>query len=343
VKYHQEGAADLAAFTYFKDQAGFIFYSSGDNSLDNDAIRSVLVYSPTDNSSAARFQPSSETPYAKCLSHGYRSELPRLRDSLPPTQFGIVAAMFVCDSDTDDEFLAVPSERITEVYDPNNALLELVEGSNPVYSTDASDRVREAVGAFGHRGIHLGRLGLYGGLQCSLVHTDGKEINDIDLLVDGLGAYGDMVALATGNVVRPETFPSFITSHAIKRAVAMRRGQLSQFRLSQHPDTVVDARLVRTPLDDRETAVLLSTLNPGNAVTLTGATVIDASESLSVPARFKVQDTDGKAWSVVTNQYHHLGAATNGDAVSVHGRMAGDSVLMLTDPDRHHIHIPDLS
>jgi len=343
MKHHPDQAADLTAFTYFKDVSGLIYYASGDNSLDNDTVRSVLVYAPTDDRNAARFQPESDTAYTKAVSHGYRSELPRLRESLSSEQYGIVADMFEQDAGTGDEFLAVPSQRIAEVYNPKAALQALAEGHNPAYSSEAADRAQEAIGIFERSGIQADRLGLYGGLQCSLVHTDGKEINDVDVLIDGLNAYDQAVDLARGNTVDPRTFPGFIASHAVKRAVAIRRGQLSQFRLPEHPDTTVDIRLVRTPEDGHEVATMLTRPTLGEVVTITSATVVDAHESLSVPARYKLQTPEGQAWSVVTDQYHHLGAAGEGDVVSVYGRAASVGVIALTEPDRHHIYMPALS
>lgn len=342
MRYNPEQTAYLATFTYFKDTDGFIYYASGDNSLDNDAIRSVLVYTPSEDNSAVRYQPNSETSYAKNVSHGYQSELERLRESLPPEQYRTISAMFERNDENGDEFLAVQSSRVTEVYDPKAALQQLYNHESPAYSVDATEKVRETVKAFEGVGIELNRLGLYGGLQCSLVHTDGKEMLDVDLLVEGISAYDDVVGLSAGNIVHPETFPAFIATHPIKRAVAMRRGQLSQFRLPQHPDTVVDVRIVRAERDDQSVADLLSRLTPQSAITLTGAKVVDAKESLSIPACFKVQDTNGKIWSVITNQYHHLGAATKGDLVSVHGRIGDADTILLTDPVADYIYIPTL-
>lgn len=336
--YTHETTGDLTAFTYFKDADGFIYYASGDNNLNNETVRSVLVYAPGEGDAAVRYQPESDTQYVKSLSHGYQSELPRLQDTLSPEQYTKIADKFVQDSVSSDEFLAVPTSGITEVYDPKQAFGALLTGNHTMYSSEASKRVQEAAAAFESKGIASERLGLYGGLQCSLIHTDGKEINDIDLLVDGLDAYDAMIALAQNNVVRPETFPAFIANNAIKRSVAIRRGQLSQFRLTQHPDTVVDIRLVRTDHDDTRTAQQLASLHLGGTIDLQTATVTHAHEALSTPARFEVQTTRGKQISVITNQYHHLGAAGVGDTVTLRGRATDQHTIALTDPNNHYIY-----
>lgn len=333
---------DIAAFTYLKDQEGYIYYASGDNNLGADVIRSVLVYAPVPDGRATRYQLSSGTGYIKSVSHGYRSELPRMREELSPEGYSTIRGMLKKDSDSGDEFLALPVSRIAEVYSPKASLTELLAGDVDGYSQTAIAKLNEAVEAFISQSIELGRLGLYGGLQCHLTRVGNKEIDDIDMLVDGLDAYEGLVNLATGNVVRPETFPSFVAKNAIKRAVAIRRGQLSQFRLRGHPDTVVDARLLRTDQDRVDRPIVIPARGTRRSIALEGAEVISATESLSVPTRYDVRDRSGGNWSVVTNHYHHLGAAHTGDQVVVHGDTVDDGVIVLADPDRHHIYNPSI-
>lgn len=337
--YTEGRGIDITAFTYFKDEDGFIYYASGEDCLLEEKVRSILVYAPVTGGGAVRYQPHSDTSYAKCVSHGYSSEEARLREVLTPDQHRKITALFSHDEVSGDEFLAVPTRKIVEVYNPGTALSKLLEGDERVYSTRSVEKVRIVVNILANAGIASSRLGLYGGMQCSLVHADGREINDIDILVRGVGAYGAVVDLAKGNVVRPETFPDFVASNTIKRAVAVRRGQLSQFRLPDYPDTVVDIRLVRAAEDSKKAVASLKEIAPMEELSLEGVIVVDASESLSVPACYVVQDASGRIWSVVTHHYHHLGAATRGDMVSICGvTVDASGVVALTSPDRHYIY-----
>jgi hypothetical protein len=88
---------------------------------------------------------------------------------------------------------------------------------------------------------------------------------------------------------------------------------------------------------------MLADVSPQSAITLNRARIVNAQESLSVPARFVAQEENGKEWSIVTNQYHHLGAATEGDIVSVRGNAGDATAILLTSPESHHIYIPTLS
>jgi predicted nucleotidyltransferase len=322
----------------------FTYYSSGNNSLESEAMRSVLVYTPASSAQVTRFQGSTDRGYIKTLSHGYHSELPRLAQELPPDRYAKIADMFQRDSFTGDEWLAVPSRHVTEVYKPKDALVGLLEGVTKEYSETSIDKLRSAVNVFSSQGIEVGRLGLYGGLQCGLTHVGNKEINDVDLLVDRLESYENVVELSKGNKVRPETFPAFIAGNAIKRAVAMRRGQLSQFRLVDYPDTVVDIRLLRVGNNSSGTLAIASqSTQPSKGIRLSNALIVGAAESLSVPARYEVQSAVGERWSVITNQYHHLGAASVGDQVSIRGGVVQRDTIMLTQPEHHHIYMPESS
>lgn len=100
---------------------------------------------------------------------------------------------------------------------------------------------------------------------------------------------------------------------------------------------------MRADQDSQDTSDLLIDSNTQATVTLDGVRVMDAHESLSVPARFIVQDLARRQWSVATNQYHHLGAAAKDDTVSVHGHLSDSDTITLTDPNSHYIYMPTLS
>lgn len=326
---------DPPAFTYLKDQYDHIYYASGLDRLDDKAMRVVLVYVPAPLDEARRLQVSTGIGYSKVIAHGYQAELPRIQQQLSARSYRMIRNMMERDPYTNDEFLLLPTENVTEIYDPKASLDALLRGETPGFSKLAVQKLSIAVDMFARNSIAQAGLGLYGSLQCHLRDSRSGDINDIDMLVDGCDSYTKIVGLAAGNLVRPETFPDFVATDAVKRAVAIRRGQLSQFRLPNHPDTVVDIRLLHT--GHNWSLPRIGETRPQD-ITCEDALIVEASESLSIPARYVVRNSQGQDLSIVTTQYHHLGAAGIGDSVSFKGIPADEHTVMLSDPERHYIH-----
>jgi predicted nucleotidyltransferase len=323
----------LPPFTYFKDSEDYIFYSGESYDLDKEYVRATLVYVPAPAQEADRYQPATKTTYIKFISHGYRSEMPRMMNGLSTRRYDYMTQFMNRDSITGDEFLSIPVSNICEVYNPKTSLNRILNEKTDELSDRSVDKVHAAINELQKVGIELGRLGLYGGLQCGLRQANSREINDIDILVDGCGAYAAVVNISSRNMVQPETFPRFVAENAVKRAVAMRRGQLSQFKLPDYTDTTVDIRLLRSQLSKYpEQTIGIKT------IILHDAKVIDASESLSLPANYNLADSKGQILSLHSKQYHHLGAATVGDTVSVRGYQVDKTQILLSRPDTHYIY-----
>lgn len=329
-------------FTYVEDSSGLIFYSHGiGDRLAGSPLRVTMVYHPAGYGAGRHYQHATGRHYVKFVCHGYSSETPRMKAQLPSATFETLSAMFQVDEVTGEQFLGLEASRIVRVYSPKDSLAELMQGKVPGFNRQSVAKLHEAVGAFVDRGIGLERLGLYGGLQCLLVREGLVAINDIDVLVEGLASYPTVVALCERNVVRPETFPAFVANDPVKKAVALRRGQLSQFRLASGSDTVVDIRITRVPGDPvSHPPITAETLAVGDQVELPDMLVTNAAESLSIPAGYVLQNKTGTEFTVSTPYYHSLGAAFEGDRVLVKGILIEGNAILLLDPDHHSIHVP---
>jgi predicted nucleotidyltransferase len=295
-----------------------------------------MVYYPSSAAANTRRQLTTGRACTKFVCHGYASEIPRMAAGLPKWVFDRLTEMMTVDASSGEQHLNLPNNEIVDTYNAKSSLQQLRRGLVPGFSRSATETLQEGLNAFHRAGIGEASLGLYGGLQCFLVQETGT-LNDLDVLVEGLDAYEAIIALSNSNIVRPETFPAFVAQDPVKRAVAIRRGQLSQFRLASNPAIVVDIRIVRASSDQTSFPHLNQTMvASGVELELTGARVIDASESLSLPAAYVV-DTPGGIVTISTRYYHSLGAATTGNRVNARGLLVNRGQLLLLDANSHFI------
>ena len=335
----KSGRSSISPFTYFKDTDGYIFYASGPEEQASETVRSILVYVPCAPKYATKVHPYSQTYYKKCLAHGYRSELLRLQEELDRSSYIKISNLCSSDTTTGEEFLIVPRSSIVEWYDSKEALRDILQDNRHIYPASVRSAVLATISLFNHAGIQTSRLGIYGGLQCGLIPTNGLSLNDVDVVVYGVDAYPIIVNLAKYNSTLQE-FTSFIAEDPIRRAEALRRGQLSQFRLPHQPHTPIDARIIRTDNDPKVS--LPQAARDHREITLRGARVTQASGSLSFPITYEVLDSDHKQWNVITNLYQHIGAATVDDIVELRG-LAYGSTILLSNPSKHYIYCSELS
>jgi hypothetical protein len=326
----------IPSFTYIEDVDGLIYYSTGLNSSTIQGfVDVILVYYPDEGGNRLA-KLHTQSRYSKYVCHGRTIELEEARCRLPPRTFSLVKPMFQHHIETHEQFLSLELTRIAHIYSPKESLVNLL--ANEDRTSRLSLALNGATWTLRRLGINPNRIGLYGGLQCGIRHPDIHKLHDLDILVEGLDAYEAIVRASDSNVVDVGLFPHRIANHPIERAVAIRRGQISQFKLIISPtdSVVVDLRIVRADLDRND--FKSPTVGPPTfeEIVLLDAEVIDSRQGLSIPCCYTIR-AGTKHYIVGSRYYHHLGAAHVGDPVLVKGRLVSDHYIALNDPDTHYV------
>lgn len=331
----------MQPFTYFRDTYGFIFYAHKPQFINAVyGIRATLVYVPSEKGSRTCLL--NDLAYEKVIFHGLSRELNLFNDSLPPATLDRLKDLMTSNPLLKEEFVFVPLSEIDYRYSSKLSLQKIVSGNHDLtgLSEDAYSKVVAAVKLLRDKGVPVEDIGLYGGLQCFMVRNSQKQINDVDLLVDGVEHYPVICELSKGNTVNPYKLAANTRQNKKAVQAAVRRGELSQFLLSGYDQTLCDVRILRKRSDLNSYPEASQNNNPwsdSETVTIKGARVTRANESLSLPYCFEVETSEGKVMTISGRYYEFIGAATIGDEIEARGLQINDYNLVLTDADRHYI------
>ena len=322
---------DIHTFTYIKDSSGYISYIK---EILGDMASVTSVYLPDPHGPIYR---AGQT-YTKLISHGLGYEWPYLRARASATSYDYLHSKAFTDPKTGEESLTIPLDSIVEMYDDKQTLHDLINGKLQLPHSDGCQKFTSALKTL-NQYIELDRLGLYGSLAAQ-VHKPGSNLCDIDVLVDGIDAYSAVITMSKGNFVDPVLLSDPIRTNPIRRQAALRRGQLSQMRLSEFSDTVCDVRIVRLPSDPNTYAACNKRLEGSADINLEGALVTNASESLCLPFAYTIT-YQGNEYHVIGNYYGFMAAATVGDKVNVKGLLVDGKYIYISDSTAHYIYDVD--
>lgn len=319
---HDGDARALTPFTYLVDTHGLVLFYDGWGP-DPRHLCVKLVYFPD---SSGDHIDTAGNPLRKHVFGGTWAEMARAAESLPAEVLRRMSSMQLV-NDGASQHLAVDSREIVGVFDPRAPIRRHL--SSRMKGTKIGQLLTAAIDTLDPYGVTADMLGVYGGLQCGISRKDGIP-RDLDLLVYGVDNYDHVVAACSGfNVDISRSIlrnPNLLN----ETHVLMRRASISRLVLSD--GTPVDLRIVRDDINDYEP---WSPTVTGD-ISMHQATVTESRECLSLPTRYSVSHR-GQRFEVASRYYHHLGAAHRGDTVCVSGTRHGANVIVLSDPDRHHI------
>lgn len=329
--YDLVGVREITPFTYFKDNRGCIFYC---RDVFEDGIGAVLVYYPNDRGMSIQY----EQRYTKQICHGYRYEREFITGLYPPDLYRYIDSLFYYDPKTGNETLKILFRNIIEVYSPHQSLKDIVAGKaifrNPMIFRKVKAAIKQ-VSSY----VSVDHLGFYGGLQCNMVKYDGS-MHDIDFLVYGVQYYDAVTKLSRGNEVDQSLLSPLVRQNLVMSKAAIRKGQLSQFKLRAYSETVCDIRIIPSE-DDSDYFRLVDEREQVQEIVLKNAVVTQASKSLSLHFSYTIKHL-GKTYELLGKCYHFLGAASVGDAVNIYGVLMKDGSIYLRDPAKHYVYVPKI-
>jgi len=296
-------------------------------------VSAVLIYFP--DKAGERVQGTRR--YTKIICHGLGYEKEYIHKMLPPSLFKTIASMYFYDKANSQQILLVPLENIIKIYHPQKSLTRILNGKLRFAQPDTTHKISIAVEQI-NESIPTKDLGLYGGLQSGMIRRNGI-MHDVDFLIYGTKHYSTIVRMSKGNEVDQRLLSPLIYSHPIRKAAAVRKGQLSQYQLRGYSETVCDARIIRRPQDKNTFQKYYTPGERGVEVTLHGATVTDATESLCLFYAYRIIYKDIE-YNVIGKHYQFLGAATEGDIVNVKGMKMSNGSIFLLNSEAHYVYVP---
>lgn len=316
--------------TYFEDKYGLIYYSSGSLTHPNpNLVRSVLAYIPADENIATRRQLVTNKLYIKDVDNGGLKKVEN--GGIVEATKDIIYSRYTQDPLTGEPILAVPVDEVIKVYNPREAFKDLVEGRALVPSDDFNTALQKARTIFTEYGIQEKNIGVYGGLQVMLLHTSGREVRDIDMVIFGLDNLPLIKKIASDYRLPADNLSKSNSGlHPYNRA-NIRRDYYSRFEIGEFP---IEMKLVR---DLEDTNNYPDNWVWSGVVDLDEGIVLDDSEVLTIPASFLIRTVEGKEKRVSTAMFNYLGAGWIGDRVRFRGKVGIDGHILITDPNDHYI------
>lgn len=321
-------------YTYFETKSGLIGYSYGYDARINDKKMTCGFVGYFSNVPGDRIQISTGRYVEKVLWHGNEGnwKFDEHFANLPKNitsgfkKFTFVSRM------TGERLVSIPGKEILLTYDSSTALKKLRSGEW-FFSNKHQDALNKIIEVLLKAGIPFDDIGLYGSAQMG-IFSPSKTV-DIDILLYGLDKYDVLEKIVATRAHMKIAASKYQSVNEIEnwRLARMKRSQASTIYLDS--TTHADIKIVRKPNDQ----LLFNFQNISvsrDDIEITGE-VTNATESLSVPTVFEIQNHNGK-YIVGTRKYVYIGAARLGDKVIVRGRQVNNSnTILLADPIKHFI------
>ena len=330
--------ASIPAFSYIRDTNDFIFITLG-LEINGDLLVG-LVYVPDEN--GKKIYPKTGVRYSRVYFDGHAHELKQIKSSVSPNQYRQLQGLRSINPIDGEEYLLLPKNKIVDSSDPMKGLASLMTNPRLKFVIPYFEEALKICKMFD---IPEQQVGIYGGLQAGLESvetTNGRKLNDLDLVVYGVDQYSNLASLvqARGSYVTSES--KYFEKKDFRALIYPKRWSLSCFLLQKGMGC--DVRIGRLPNDRNSYLDAWENISKlvKETVNYEDAEVIDASESLSLPVAYTVKLKDARVLKVVSSYYSFIAVATVGDKVRVSGCMVGSNYLLITssDPNEHYI-IPD--
>ena len=330
---------NAVSLTYFKGPGDIIFYSRGRGTHPDDShIRATAVFYPN-RRNPDRQQYGNLTEYSQYILNGYLYELELIK-SLPKEVQRTLKPLYTIDRLTNEPILSIPVDSITEIYNPQTALISWLEDPPIIPNVnEVQTKIKDGVNLLESNGIPRDDIGLYGALQCFIISKNkNKPINDIDFLIYSIDNTSKIVRLAAkfdNPIFSPYGKCPFIRGRMNRKTIRRKKSLGTIWRSYGKDELFYDVKIVRKRGDP--------TLFPNfknikiDPEAIIRGKVVDSSEALTSPSVYVVKTEKGLI-TVATRFYDFIAAAYKGDEVVAKGRTTADGkYLLITDPENHYI------